>query len=252
MPRTLLAFHAHPDDEVLATGGTLARAAAHGHRVVVVTATDGALGLTSGGYAGRLAQVRAAELRAACARLGVQRVEQLGYADSGLGPVPADDPPGGVRFVRVPVETAAAALAAVVERESPDVLLSYDPNGGYGHPDHVQVHRVGRRVAHLTGVPLLESWVSPWVARVMAPRHVRIQPVPAPTHAIDVRPWLADKLAALGEHRSQLVSSGPIPRNNALLLRLPRRLLAPVLGVERYVDPTAPGGLPARTEVFGD
>ena len=96
MPRTLLAFHAHPDEEALLTSGTMARAAAEGHRVVLVVATDGELGLASQEYAadGALAGRRMAELRRSAAALGVARVEHLGYADSGLGPEVAPDPPG--------------------------------------------------------------------------------------------------------------------------------------------------------------
>ena len=155
MRRTLLAFHAHPDDEALLTAGTMARAAAEGHRVVLVVATDGELGLAAsehvadGGLAGR----RMAELRRSAAALGVERVEHLGYADSGLGPELAPDPPGRTRFVRADVEEAATRLAAILTEEDADVLLSYEPNGGYGHPDHKQVHVVGRRAAALAGTP---------------------------------------------------------------------------------------------------
>ncbi len=88
MTHTLVAFHAHPDDEALLTAGTMARAAAEGHRVVLVVATDGDLGLAASTYAGdgALGQRRLAELRASAARLGVARVEHLGYADSGWAP----------------------------------------------------------------------------------------------------------------------------------------------------------------------
>lgn len=130
MALTFLAFHAHPDDEAILTGGTLACVAAAGHRVVVVTATDGALGLSSRRYAAAgLAGVRAAELRESARLLGVARVVQLGYADSGLGPVLFDDPPGQVRFVRASVDEAAERLAGLLREESVDVLLTYDING---------------------------------------------------------------------------------------------------------------------------
>ena len=101
-----------------------------------------------------------AELRASAAALGVARVEHLGYADSGLGPEVAPDPPGRDRFVRADVEEAAERLAAILREEHVDVLLHYEPNGGYGHPDHEQVHRVGRRAAELAGTPkVLEATV---------------------------------------------------------------------------------------------
>src|SRR5262245_38680734 len=168
--RTLLAFHAHPDDEALLTSGTMARAAAEGHRVVVVVATDGGQGLAAHEYAagGGLAQRRMAELHASARALGVARGEHLGYADSGLEPDlapdlesdPPRDPLSATRFVRADVEEAAARLAAILREEQVDVLLSYEPNGGYGHPDHKQVNRVGRRAAELAGTPrLLEATV---------------------------------------------------------------------------------------------
>ncbi len=252
MSFTLLALHAHPDDEVLTTGGTLAKAADAGHRVVVVTATDGSLAPVPRGFTGDLAQVRSAELRDSAATLGVHRVEQLGYADSGLGPKLFPDPPGSTRFVRVDVDDAARAVAAIIEQERPEVMLSYDKNGGYGHPDHVYVHRVGRRAAELTSVPrLLEAHVSPRIARLMAPSHATIAPLPEPGYAVDVRPWLGVKLAALRAHRTQLESGSLMPRNNALLLRMPQRLLAPIMGTERFIDPH---GHSARihTDVFED
>ena len=98
MGRTLVAFHAHPDDEALLTSGTMARAAAEGHRVVLVVATDGGLGLAASEYVGAsdttLGSVRMAELQTSARALGTARVETLGYADSGLGPETDPDPPG--------------------------------------------------------------------------------------------------------------------------------------------------------------
>ena len=84
--------------------------------------------------------------------LGVARVEWLGYADSGSGPEPEPDAPGLVRFSRAPVEEAAERLAAVLRTERADLLISYDPNGGYGHRDHVRVHEVGARAAVIAAV----------------------------------------------------------------------------------------------------
>lgn len=144
---TVLAFHAHPDDEVLMTGGTLARVAAEGHRVVIVVATDGLMGPAAEGESPRMG-----ELRASAAVLGAARVVHLGYADSGNGKVLYPDPPDRARFVRADPEEAAERLAAILKEENTDVLLSYDANGGYGHRDHVRVHEVGRRAAALAGV----------------------------------------------------------------------------------------------------
>lgn len=251
MGHTVLAFHAHPDDESLLTGGTLAKAAAEGHRVVLVTATDGALGLARAPYAADLAAARERELRCAAYELGVHRVEMLGYADSGMGAQLLPDPPGKVRFVRAPVDEAAQRLAELLREEQADVLLSYDVNGGYGHRDHARVHEVGARAAELAGTPrVLEALVSPRVARVMKPRGLELAPVPAPTHVVDVRPYVAAKVRAIRCHRSQLESGSWLPRNNDLLTRLPLRVLERAIGWERFADPAAPRGIP--NEVRGD
>ena len=258
MSRTVLAFHAHPDDEALLTGGTLAKAAAAGHRVILVTATDGGLGLTSSAYPReRLGEIRLAELRASAAALGAARVEWLGYADSGLSARGTDSGVGagsrGVRFVDATVDEAASRLAAILEEESVDVLLSYDRNGGYGHPDHAMVHRVGAAAAILAGTPrVLEARVSPRVAAVMKPRGLTLAPLGPITHVIDVRDYLGAKRAAMRAHRSQLASDSRIPRNIDLLTRLPEKVFAAAVGTERFSDPTAAAASPSQlsTDIF--
>jgi LmbE family N-acetylglucosaminyl deacetylase len=150
---TLVTFHAHPDDEAIATGGTMARAAASGHRVVLVTATAGDRGEVAEGVLApgeSLAERRTAELEAAAKILGVARTELLGYRDSGMAGTPANEDPEC--FWQADVEEAAARLAAILTEEGADVLTVYDDHGNYGHPDHVQVHRVGVRAAELAGV----------------------------------------------------------------------------------------------------
>ncbi len=150
---TLVTFPAHPDDEAIATGGTLARAAAAGHRVVLVTATAGDRGEVAEGFlepGETLAQRRTAELVAAAEILGVARTEILGYRDSGMIGTPENDDPEC--FWRAGVDEAAARLAAILTEEAADVLTVYDDHGHYGHPDHIQVHRVGVRAAELAGV----------------------------------------------------------------------------------------------------
>ncbi|MFJ9850831.1 PIG-L deacetylase family protein [Streptomyces sp. NPDC101150] len=182
---TLLAFHAHPDDEVLLTGGTLARAAAEGHRVVIVVATDGLMGPVPEGAE---EAPRMGELRSSARLLGVARVVHLGYADSGHGPVLYPDPPDRARFVRAGTEEAAGRLAAVLREEDVDLLVSYDASGGYGHRDHLQVHRVGRRAAELAGVPRLLEATMPRdvVTRLM--RLVRLLRIPVRYDEDVVRP----------------------------------------------------------------
>lgn len=269
MPRTLLAFHAHPDDEALLTSGTMARAAAEGHRVVLVVATDGELGLASQEFAadGALAGRRLAELRRSAAALGVARVEHLGYADSGLGPEVAPDPPGATRFVRADVEEAAARLAAILREEQADVLLSYEPNGGYGHPDHKQVHVVGRRAAELAGTPrVLEATVPrDTICRAidLAAKVYRFPPEfdrssfdrafsarSEITHRINVRRHIAAKRASMRAHASQASADGGADRTLAAFLRIPRPLYDLVFGREWFVDPAARPGDPVRHDVF--
>lgn len=224
-----MAFHAHPDDEVLLTGGTLAKLAAEGHRVVIVVATDGSMGEAS--------DRRLRELRASAQALGAARVAHLGYADSGHGPVLYPDPPGRVRFTRADADEAAARLAAILREEQAGLLLSYDAGGGYGHRDHVKVHQVGARAARLAGeVRVLEAiW----------PRSPRA----AITHRVNVRRYAAQKQAALAAHRSQLSGGGRAARLMRLLSRLPVPVFRILLGYEWFAEPGAgrsPDPVPGR------
>lgn len=153
---TLVSVHAHPDDESIGTGGTLARAAAAGHRVVLVFGTRGELGEPVPGVLEpdeQLAMRRTAEVYRSAEVLGVARVEFLGYTDSGMMGEPTNEAPWC--FWQADVEHAAHRLAAILAEESPDVLTIYDDIGGYGHPDHIQVHRVGKRAGELAGVPVV-------------------------------------------------------------------------------------------------
>ncbi len=152
---TVVFFHAHPDDETTSTGGTMARAAAEGHRVVLVVATDGRWGETPDDLAPgeTLVERRRGELEASARLLGASRVEWLGYADSGMTGWEQNALPGA--FVQADVEEAAARLAQILREEEAAVLTSYDWHGNYGHPDHIAVHRVGARAAELAGTPVL-------------------------------------------------------------------------------------------------
>jgi LmbE family N-acetylglucosaminyl deacetylase len=147
-PLTLMAVHAHPDDEASGTGGALARYAAEGVRTVLVTCTDGGYGDAPGGVKpgepghdrAQVVAMRRAELEASCAILRVSALEMLGYADSGMLGWPGNDAPGS--FWSTPVDEAAARLAGLIERYRPDVVVTYDAYGFYGHPDHIQAHRI--------------------------------------------------------------------------------------------------------------
>ena len=152
--RTVVFFHAHPDDESIATGGTMAELAADGHRIVLVVATRGENGEVDDGFlqpGEAIWERREAETHASAEILGVSRVEFLGYVDSGMMGTPENDVPGS--FWQADVEEAARRLAAICTEEDADVLTAYDENGVYGHPDHIQVHRVGMRAAQLAGTP---------------------------------------------------------------------------------------------------
>ena len=255
---TLVSVHAHPDDESLLTGGTLARAVAEGHRVVLVVATAGGEGLTGTqvGATRTLAERRIEELHRAAAELGVTSVRMLGYDDSGMDGLAGRD---GHAFARVDVEQAAQHLAAVLQAEGADVVTIYDPAGGYGHPDHVQIHRVGVRAAELAGTPVvLEATVDrALLRRVLRLLHtLRLSPPDwrpdrfavaytdraRLTHRVDVRHYAPRKRAAMAAHSSQADADIGV-RTLAVLLRLPQFLFRRAFGHEWFVERgRQPGG----------
>ena len=133
----LVAFHAHPDDESISSGGTLARAVSEGHTVVLVVATGGEHGERPAGVADAeaLATVRRRETQESCAVLGIQHLEWLGYHDSGTTGWPQNSDQRA--FMNAPVEEAAEKLAAILKKYEATVLTTYDWHGNYGHPDHI-------------------------------------------------------------------------------------------------------------------
>ncbi|MGD0561173.1 MAG: PIG-L family deacetylase [Streptosporangiaceae bacterium] len=245
---TIVAFHAHPDDEALLTGGTIAKLAAEGHRVIIVVACDGDVRADPPGGLGR----RLEELQASAAILGAEKAVHLGYADSGHGAVLFEDPPGRTRFVRADPEEAAAKLAALLRDEHADLLLSYDAQGGYGHRDHVRVHQVGARAAELTGVRVVEATVPrELVARYatllmllrLVKRH-RLRemrgyglPKSAITHRVDVRRYAGRKQAALAAHHTPVFSGGRMARLFRLMIRLPLPVFRLFGGREWFAEP---------------
>jgi LmbE family N-acetylglucosaminyl deacetylase len=265
MRRTIVSFHAHPDDEALLTAGTLAKAVAAGHRVVLVSATDGAAGLASSAYGSPadLAAHRLAELRRSAGAIGAARVELLGYADSGLH-AEVEPSPGVTPFARADSGEAARRLAAILREEQADVLTSYDATGGYGHPDHVQVHHVGAAAAELAGTPVvLEATVDRdlLLRALRLARRLRLLPAAVDlatferaytprahlTHRIDVRAWTPAKRAAMAAHASQATADSG-DRTLAALLRLPQPVYRRVLGREWFVQ----RGLTPPAALLGD
>lgn len=244
---TIVALHAHPDDEALLTGGWLAQRAAGGDRVVLVFATDGAAGLSAREYAEDLAARRRSEGEASAAALGVARVVWLGYADSGMADAPTSVPG---RFVDVPLEEAARAVAAVLDEEDAEILTGYDSRGGYGHPDHVRVHEVARaarevarRRPRLLEATMDRSWlvrlvrlarpVERWLPGITLPStDIFCDPAEIGLR-VDVRDQVDAKRAALRAHASQ--AGGGI-RTVALLLALPRPIAARVIGTEYFLE----------------
>lgn len=181
---TILFVHPHPDDESLLTGGLILHAHARGRRVVVVTATRG-----QEGWGG--ASVRSRELEEACARLGVDRLEVLGFRDSGLGVPPRPD-----AFSALPLAEAAAPIAQILREERPEVVVTATPDGTYGHPDHVRAHD-----ATMAALDTLraEGWTPATVAMVAFP-HGAAELVVHALLAFGRRPsaWLLTSAAASG------------------------------------------------------
>ncbi len=154
-----MAVHAHPDDEAISTGGVLARYSDEGIRTVLVTCTDGGCGDGPGGVKpgepgfdrDAVVKAREAELARSCQVLGVRHLENLGYPDSGMMGWPDNDAPGS--FWSTPVADSSAKLVELMERYQPQVVVTYDANGFYGHPDHIQAHRITMAAAEATGIP---------------------------------------------------------------------------------------------------
>lgn len=271
VPRTCVFFHAHPDDEALLTSGTMAMLAAEGHRVVLVVATLGEQGLASPSPGGpdRLGELRLAELMVSADALGCARVVCLGYRDSGpahpnRGRVGAvDDRP--VPFAEADTDQAAHRLAALLREEDATLLTTYDSSGGYGHPDHVQVHRVGAQAAMLAGTPLILQATYDrsrfarlaLLLRLAAPLRRLLPAFDADalsraytaghliTHRVDVRRQLDAKRRSLAAHATQATGGGSV-RTLALLLRLPRPLFGRLLGTEYFVQQGGVAGSPLR------
>jgi LmbE family N-acetylglucosaminyl deacetylase len=247
--RTVVFFHAHPDDEAIFTGGTMALLAAAGWRVVLVIATAGEQGMASPlvGPEVPLAVRRMGETATAAECLGAQRVEFLGYHDSGVAGGSGGSPVGA--FADAPVEEASARLAGILAEERAGALVTYDARGIYGHVDHIQVHRVGLAAAAGAGVPtiyestvdreylhfvethlVVEATIAAQPERVgglgLAAAPLGLSTVEVDC-TIDVRPVLPVKRRAMAAHASQ------IPETSSAM-RLPDADFAAVYGYEWY------------------
>ena len=234
---TLVCFHAHPDDETMTTGGSMARAHAEGHRVVLVVATNGEHGEVPDDLGGEtLVERRRAETAAAAAELGVDHVAWLGYTDSGMTGWEQNADPGS--FLQAPLDEAADRLAGILRAEDATVLTIYDWHGNYGHPDHIKVHHVGVRAAELVAgeLPALRVFEATMNRDEMARQIAQAaeagehpftdeneefdplapmddgNPFGTPeaelTHEVDVSAFVGAKRRAIACHRSQATDSG--------------------------------------------
>jgi N-acetyl-1-D-myo-inositol-2-amino-2-deoxy-alpha-D-glucopyranoside deacetylase len=284
--RRLLLVHAHPDDESITTGATIAKYAAEGAHVTLITCTRGEQGeviparlshLAAGtapgddGVGDALGSHRVSELGAAMAELGVSDHRFLGdphcpgrpvdevikvggtvYRDSGMAyaadgsVVPSSNPPP-LAFALADAEEAAELLAGQLRELRPQVVISYEPGGGYGHPDHVRAHMITMRaveLAKLAGSQASPAWAVPKVYWIVMPeslaratlspdsagrRPSMVVPDDQVTAAIDASSFTPAKIAALRAHETQVSVS-----TDGTSYALSNRIRQPVLGLEFY------------------
>jgi LmbE family N-acetylglucosaminyl deacetylase len=260
---TLMAVHAHPDDEASSTGGVLARYSSEGVRTVVVTCTNGEFGDTPGGVKpgddghdeDQVAQIRLAELRESVKHLGVTDLELLGYHDSGM--VEWDYKARPDAFCNVPLATVSARIGGLIEEYRPQVVVTYDENGGYQHPDHVHAARAAAAAVADTGIPAklyltamrISDWAKLWTAlrdagvdvpdRGDFPEETRRQMEAAEariTTTVDIRPVLSQKRAALLSHASQI--------NDSWFSKIPPDVAEQVFGQESFIRAVDRTGAP--------
>ena len=256
---TLMTVHAHPDDEAISTGGILAKYSAEGIRTVLVTCTKGELGKAEDPLyrpprlGMGIAEIREKELAAAIRILNICAYHNLSYKDSGMVGTQGNHDPKA--FARADITEAAHRLAGIIRRERPQVIVTYDENGIYGHPDHIMANRVTQKAfaaASDSNLPLDES-EPPWqpcklyffalpIALLKKFRRAAEnaeRPETAPTDLIgtpddeittriDVTRFLDQKFEAVFSHASQF---GP----SHFFHHLPDALKAEMFGVEHFV-----------------
>lgn len=258
---TLVCLHAHPDDEAISTGGTMARASAEGHRVVLVVATNGDFGEVPDdlGDGETLVDRRRSETERSAEVLGIHRVAWLGYSDSGM--TGWEQNAHADSFHQADLDEAAERLAAILREESADVLTCYDWHGTYGHPDHIKVNTVGTRAGELVdGVRVLEATVNrdAMVAMFEAAREAGAEmggpdsdddgefdpngpaddgnpfgePESALTLCVDVAAYVAQKRAAIAAHRSQITDS-------SFFMEMPPEAFGAAFGREWFIEQDA-------------
>jgi LmbE family N-acetylglucosaminyl deacetylase len=262
-PLTLMAVHAHPDDEASSTGGILASYSAQGIHTIVVTCTNGEFGDAPGGIKPgqqghdeeKVAQIRLAELRESARILDISSLETLGYHDSGM-------PDWEYKFrsdafCNVPLDEVADRIAGLITKYRPQVLITYDDKGAYQHPDHVHASLAAQAAAKATGIPakvyLSTMRGSDWAKVREALRTVGVE-VPEPeetdaqigqrmlesedriTTTVDIRAALLRKREALMAHASQISESW--------FTKIPPDIAESVFGFEHFIRASDTTGAP--------
>ncbi len=233
---TLMTVHAHPDDETILTGGAMAKAVEAGHRVVLVTGTRGELGeivvpdMDTQDNHRRLGEIRAGELERAMALLGVIEWENLGYRDSGMMDTDGNRDPRS--FWQADLDEAAGRLTWLVRRFQPDVMITYNAFGGYGHPDHIRTHDVAIRAFERAGDPAcypeqLEAGdLVPW-----APSKLYEQAISA-----SVREQMNARMEELGRKSSRAPPDDATPEQIAEMETLAAKMLVPDELITTWID----------------
>jgi LmbE family N-acetylglucosaminyl deacetylase len=266
---TLMAVHAHPDDEASSTGGVLALYAEQGIRTVVVTCTNGEFGDAPGqvkpGDDGHdeqeVAQLRLAELRQSCKILGVSHLELLGYHDSGMPDWEYKNRPDA--FCNIPLDVVAGRIGGLIAEYQPQIVISYDPKGMYQHPDHVHAALAAEAAVAKSGTPAKlyqtamrpSNWRKIWAAlrelgmempdREITPEQERqaAEAEAAITTSIDIRPVLERKREALFAHASQIQESW--------FSKIPPEIAEEAFGYETFVRVVDTTGAPLpETDLF--
>jgi LmbE family N-acetylglucosaminyl deacetylase len=267
---TLMAVHAHPDDESSSTGGVLAKYSAEGIRTVVVTCTNGEFGDAPGkikpGEPGhdpdQVAKIRLTELHTAIDYLGVTDLEILGYHDSGMSEWDYKDQPNV--FGNVPLDVVSARLSDLMEKYRPQVVVTYDDNGGYDHPDHLHASRAAVAAVKATGIPSKlyltamrrSRWAEMWQALKEAGQEVpdfgeideeavrRMDESEARiTTTVDIRPEMDLKNKALRAHASQIEESW--------FSKIPPEVAVKIFGDETFIRAMDRTGAPVpETDLF--
>jgi LmbE family N-acetylglucosaminyl deacetylase len=261
-PLTLMAVHAHPDDEA-SGGGILATYADQGIRTVVVTCTNGEFGDAPGGIKPgqdghdeqAVARLRLAELEASARILKVSDLEMLGYHDSGMPDWEYKDRPDA--FWNVPLEEVAGRIGGLIAKYRPQVLVTYDDQGAYQHPDHVHASRAAQAAAAATGIPAKlylstmrgSSWRKIWEALRAAGVDVPArdddeerasrarQSEERITSTIDIRPVLERKREALFAHGTQI-------NGDSWFGKIPPEIVEEAFGYEYFIRVADTTGAP--------